>query len=410
MSVTPDTDATSKGPVVFTIEADDAGSGLSNVCVIIDDSACTTIVLDDNGRYTTAALDIVDGSGQITVTANVADAAGNTGTATSTVSIDNIAPVVSITPKSSSWSTAPVLITVAASDGESGIETVCLQRNAGDCEPITLVNGSYSDTITTEGLTALQVKATDNVGNESTDNATVRVDTIAPNVTITPNDTLWRAGVVQVTLAVSDPGVGASGVASVCVTTTGGCVELEPGANGAYQDNVTVPAGTDGAPTISATVTDVAGNSKVDGPVTIKVDRKAPGLTLSSNQVGVWTNTSVTVTASATDGTGSGLERLCLDDTCNATSPKTETVNPALGNVSERTFTASATDNVGNTTTASPVTVRVDRAIADGHALGQRHRWCPSDQQRRQRHVQLCRCRLRDRDVRTLRSRHQVVE
>ena len=42
------------------------------VCVIIDNSACTTIVLDDNGRYTTAALDIVDGSGQITVTANVA--------------------------------------------------------------------------------------------------------------------------------------------------------------------------------------------------------------------------------------------------------------------------------------------------------------------------------------------------
>ena len=207
------------------------------------------------------------------------------------------------------------------------------------------------------------MKATDNVGNESTDSATVRVDTIAPNVTITPNDTLWRAGVVQVTVAVSDPGVGASGVASVCVTTTGGCVELEPGANGEYATTLTVPSGTDGAPTISATVTDVAGNSKVVGPVAIKIDRKAPVLTFGSNQVGAWTNTAVTVTASATDGTGSGLERLCLDDTCNATSPKTETVNPALGSVSERTFTASATDNVGNTTTASPVTVRVDRAI-----------------------------------------------
>ena len=363
VSVTPDTDAASKGPVVFTIEAGDEGSGLSNVCVIIDDSACTTIVLDDNGEYTTAALDIVDGSGQITVTANVADAAGNTGTATSTVSIDNIAPVVSITPKSNSWSTTPVLITVAASDGESGIETVCLQRNAGNCEPITLVNGSYSDTITTEGLTALQVRVTDNVGNESTDNATVRVDTIAPNVTITPNDALWRAGVVQVTLAVSDPGVGASGIASVCVTTTGGCVALEPGTNGEYATTLTVPSGTDGAPTISATVTDVAGNSTTVGPVALKIDRKAPALTLSTDQVGAWTNTAVTVTATADDGTGSGIGELCLGDTCDTVNPKTATVDPPPGTFIERTFNASATDNVGNTTTAGPVTARVDRAI-----------------------------------------------
>jgi len=362
VSVTRNATPSTRGPVTFTVTAADEGSGLATVCVAINGGGCGAVALT-NGSFTTAELDIPAGTGTITVRADVADAAGNTNTASASATVDNIAPLVSISPKTTSWSTSPVGITVTASDAESGLASVCLRRNGSTvCGPIALTNGVYTETIPTQGLTSLEVTAADNVGNTKSDSTLVRVDTTAPTVAIRPNDSTWSAGTVEVTLDVADPGGGAaSGIASVCVTTTGACVPLNPNSSGGYTTTLTVPTGTAGAPTISATARDVAGNSTTAGPVTVKIDNQAPGLTLGSDQVGTWTNAPVTVTATTDDGTGSGIGVLCLADTCDSTTPKTVVVDPGPGKAIQRTFTATATDMVGNRAAAGPIAVKVDR-------------------------------------------------
>ena len=113
------------------------------------------------------------------------------------------------------------------------------------------------------------------------------------------------------------------------VDAAGGCVALNPAPTAGPPDDVDGSIRDGRCPDNQpATVTDVAGNSTTVGPVALKIDRKAPALTLSTDQVGAWTNTAVTVTATADDGTGSGIGELCLGDTCDTVNPKTATVDP----------------------------------------------------------------------------------
>ncbi len=317
---------------------------------------------DADGIVTATILPIVvpDGSSaELTLTVVAEDAVGNTRTIVSTLKVDNEAPVVSISPKSDLWSKTPVLITVTASDANAGLASVCLARNGGTCNPITLTNGAYSETILAEGETSLEVIAKDTLGNESSDETAVKVDTKAPTATITPDGDTWRAGKVTAVIDAVDPGgPAASGIASVCLQNGNACTPLTADADGLYRTEVTVPADTDGTPSISVTLTDVAGNTNDVGPVAFKIDNKAPVLTLVTDQVGEWTNKSVKVTASATDGSGSGIDGICLDGDCDSTNPKNVTID---GNIVDRVVPASAVDLVGNITTET-VEVRIDKS------------------------------------------------
>jgi len=357
----------------LTVSATDGtGVGVARLLVDVQVDGSTpqnVIGSDDDGdgvfTATIEPTEVGEGSSaRPTVRVTTTDLLDNTTPAEFDLRIDNSDPTVTITPETTDWSNGPVDVTVSAADTDSGLASVCLARNGGPCEPIELESdGTSTVTVGTEGLTTLAVTATDAVGNTTPRSTQVRIDSGAPTVTITPNDTTWRTGTVDVTLTVADPGDGPSGIASVCVTTIDECVPLPPNGSGGYGTTLTVPAGTDGTPMINATATDVAGNATTAGPVTVKIDNKAPGLTLGSDQVGTWSKVPVTVTATANDGTGSGIRELCLADTCDATTPKTVVVDPGAGNVAEPTFTATATDSVGNTATGGPIAVKVDRAL-----------------------------------------------
>jgi hypothetical protein len=281
----------------LVVSATDSGAGVRSLEVNVVDENGTTLqeatgVDPDGDSVFTARLDptVVDlgAVARPTVTVEAVDEVGNVTTESFQLFVDHAKPLVTVSPKSSLWSDAAVEFTVTASDAESGLASVCLTRNDGTCELITLVDGVYTDTIDTEGLTSLEATATDNVGNTNTDSTDIRVDTTAPTVSITPNDTTWRRGEVSVTIDVSDPGGdAASGIASVCITTTGpDCVELLPDAEGNYRTTLTVPADTDGTPIISATATDNADNTTTDGPVTFYIDNKAPVVTLGGTLEG----------------------------------------------------------------------------------------------------------------------------
>jgi uncharacterized protein YjbI with pentapeptide repeats len=322
---------------------------------------------DDGDGVFTAKIDpiIVDvgSSAQPTLTVVAEDAVGNKRTLVSTLFVDNKAPVVSISPKSTLWSNEPVVITVTASDTDAGLASVCLARNGGGCIPITLTNGVYTERIITEGLTSLSVTAKDALGNESEpDSAEVRVDTVDPTATITPDGETWRTGTVTAVIDAADPGgTAASGIDSVCLQNGNACTPLTADADGLYRTEVTVSADSDGTPSITVTVTDVARNTNDIGPVTFRIDNKAPVLTLVTDQVGEWTNKAVKVTATASDGTGSGIAELCLDQACSPTNPKTATIDTSDGTVLDRPVSASAIDRVGKSTTDT-LTVKIDKS------------------------------------------------
>jgi hypothetical protein len=80
-----------------------------------------------------------------------------------------------------------------------------------------------------------------------------------------------------------------------------------------------------------------------------------------SDQVGEWTNKAVKVTATASDGTGSGIDGVCLDGDCDSTNPKSVTIDTSDGTVLDRTVPASAIDLVGNFTTDT-IPVRIDKS------------------------------------------------
>jgi uncharacterized protein YjbI with pentapeptide repeats len=355
------------------VSASDA-SGVESLTAAVTDANGTVLRnltgsdADGDGIVTAAILPIVvpDGtSAELTLTVVAEDAVGNTTTPplVSTLRVDNKAPAVSISPKSTLWSNEPVVITVTASDADAGLASVCLTRNDGDCTPITLTNGVYSETVDTAGLTKLEVTAKDTLGNEDSDSTEVKVDAVDPTATITPADDTWRTGTVTAVIEAVDPGgTDASGIDSVCLRNGATCTPLTADPDdGRYRTDVTVPADADGTPSITVTVTDVAGNTADVGPVTFRIDNKAPVLTLVTDQVGEWTNNAVKITATATDGSGSGIDGVCLDGTCDPTNPKTITFDPVDGTVLDRTVSGSAVDRVGKITTDTR-TVRIDKS------------------------------------------------
>jgi hypothetical protein len=177
----------------------------------------------------------------------------------------------------------------------------------------------------------LTATATDNVGNQDTDTLTYTVvDTTPPTVNCGSADGTWHNANVSISCTASD---GASGLAD---PTNDASFSLTTNVAGGAEDS--------NATTDSRLVCDVAENCELAGPVAgNKVDRKAPTniqFVGGPTAGGAYYFGSVPAapTCTASDG-GSGV------DSCVVTG-----YSAAVG---VHTLTATATDNVGNQSTAT---------------------------------------------------------
>ncbi len=114
----------------------------------------------------------------------------------------------------------------------------------------------------------------------------------------------------------------------------------------------------------SGSHTIVATNAETPVTQTFVVDPDGPNVTFSDT--GVWTQGPVTLSVTADDGLGSGMEDLCVDGDCSATETEGVfeaelTIGAGAGEVLEQDVEATATDRLGNQTVTS-TTVRIDRA------------------------------------------------
>ncbi|HLY15207.1 MAG TPA: PxKF domain-containing protein [Candidatus Limnocylindrales bacterium] len=254
------------------------------------------------------------------------DAAGNVSTASNKAanfdaSTDTTPPIITATvspaPNAAGWSdAASETVTFTCSDSGSGIVP-------GTCPT--------PQVISSEGQTTVTESVSDRAGNSASATAVVQIDQTAPMISATvsppPNASGWSSAASEtVTFTCSDAG---SGLATACP--------------------VPVTVSTEGTTPVSASVTDVAGNTAT-ASVSIKLDRTAPTISASVAPVpnaNGWDNgTSAKVTFTCTD-TGSGI----ASGACPAPiTVSTEGVNPV---------TASVTDQAGNLATIA-ATVRLD--------------------------------------------------
>lgn len=251
-----------------------------------------TVDGDGNWTVTVPANDLQElpaGSNPIVVT--VTDAAGNTNSSTTPVTVETSAPVLTINPPSgdgvvnASEQANPLV--VSGSTDAGGSVTVTL--NNVDYPATVSADGSWSVSLPASALQALadgrydlSVTATGDNGNSTTALQPVTIATAAPAFTIDPlaQDNILNATEQGQPLDIS--GSGSAGD-SVTVTLNGVNYTTNVGENGQWA--VSVPAGALGALSndtnypVNVLVSDANGNRTSD-QTTLRVDNAPPALTI----------------------------------------------------------------------------------------------------------------------------------
>ncbi|WP_367998629.1 Ig-like domain-containing protein [Pseudoalteromonas carrageenovora] len=242
-------------------------------------------------------------NGSYTAQINVADEANNITNTTIDLTIDTQVPVVVLaditvfntdTPVISGTSTEPtgtnvdIVITDSNGDTHTLLATVDASGNWQATAP-SLPDGNYD----------VVVSITDDAGNTGSDSASSFVDTQAPNITIDALGTINNS-----TPTISGTSNEVEGTTITVTITDGDSVDTYTttvAANGGWSFDVTTPL-TDGQVTVSASITDTAGNTS-SAEATATLNTNAP--TININTI-VDTNDqtpTLSGTSSAADGT-----------------------------------------------------------------------------------------------------------
>ncbi|HVK20953.1 MAG TPA: PxKF domain-containing protein, partial [Actinokineospora sp.] len=294
------------GPTAnVVLTAADALSGVKEIHYRVDGGAEQVAA----GASKTVSVPL-DGSGAGTVAYWAVDNAGNAET-TNAVALkwDNIAPAVTHTvspaPNADDWNNSDTTVHFTAKDDDAGSGL-----DAGSVSPDVVVSADTAGQVVTGS-------ARDTAGNIGTDSVTVKLDKTKPviNATIAGGMKPWFTTPVVVHFTCSDAGSG------IPATACPDDVTLGDGAN----------------QSVARTVTDRAGNSATATLSGINVDQEAPVIVSTSVADGAVYNAPPTATCTATDAV-SGVDSCTVQVT-------------ALPDAGAYAFTATATDNAGNTTT-----------------------------------------------------------
>ncbi|HEX7284991.1 MAG TPA: hypothetical protein VF532_02355, partial [Candidatus Angelobacter sp.] len=273
----------------------------------------------------------VEGANQ-PVSGQAVDKAGNTATASVTVSLDKTPPVISASaspaPNAAGWNNTDVTVTFVCRDSLSGVAS---------CPSPT--------TVSTEGKNQLVTGvASDAAGNNAAAAASISLDKTPPAITISspPAGTTVNVASVTISGTVSDSGSGLSNV------TCGGVAATVSGSS--FSCVQSLAAGTNN---IQVQAVDAAGNAAVASTTVAFV--RPPQITITSPANSALFNQSpITVTGTVADTgaqvTVNGISAPVTGNSFLATVPVQEGIS---------TITAVATNTDGSTGTAS-VQVNLD--------------------------------------------------
>ncbi|EMF5208573.1 Ig-like domain-containing protein [Enterobacter roggenkampii] len=352
-----------------------------------------TATVDANGNWT-ATVPSADLSslkdGDASVQVSVTNVNGNSASAGREYSVDATAPTVSIEIVSdnniiNAAEAQQDLVVNGVTNAEAG-QTVTVTLNGVDYTTTVQANGSWSVTVPsadvgaiTDGNYTISAAVSDKAGNPASADRDVLVDTTVPQLTIhtvSDDDVINSAEHVQA-LIVTGSVTGAAAGDVVTVTLNGKSYTATLDASGNW--SVGVPAAdvtalAAGDYTITAALTDKAGNSN-SATHGVEVNLTAPGLTIDTVSGDDVINNTEKTQDLTLSGTASGLAAgavvtVVLNGKAYSAqvddNGKWTTTVPAseVGQLGEAlyTVTASATDSVGNSTSASH-TVNVESVL-----------------------------------------------
>lgn len=321
-----------------TLSASDAHSGAEHTWYSIDGVISEGTTFD------------VEKDGSTAIEWGSIDAAGNReATRSATILIDRDAPqTVASGFVDGAWRTGPALVTLASSDGTSGVGYTWYSINGGPSE----IGTSFP--VVDDWKTEFHYGSVDLAGNrEPTRTASIRIDQ-------------------------GDPVTGASGFVSGEWRTDSAHVVLSPwdsisgvsatwySINGSVAQGNEFDVSDDGTNTVEWGTIDVAGNREATRSATICIDREAPLTSPTGHNDGGWDRGPVTIDLAALDTTsGVASTWYCVNDGSVVTS--TSVRIDAEGTT---TITYGSVDFAGNREETKTTQVQIDTGLPSTSASG----------------------------------------
>lgn len=293
---------------------------------------------------------------------------------------DTTAPQVSLNALNTTVSTAGSVILSASATDDIGLKQVdfYVDGTLVGSDTTADVSGNYDISYTWEasknGTHTVKAIATDTSGNKSAPaekTVTVNIDTIKPVVTITstPTSPITTTGVSAVGVQATDN----TGIKQVDFYLDGTLVSTvtTPNSGGQYVSAFPWGPSQNGTHTIRVIATDLSGNTSVpvETTVTVNIDNVKPVVTISGIPAVITTAGTYTVSGTATDNvavksvhavlTKVGASAPVLDQTFEQTSL---TLNVPIDATLNGTYTLTviATDTAGNVSDPVSVTFTVN--------------------------------------------------
>ncbi len=241
--------------------------------------------LDGDGQFDdaftpTADFTYPDGPASITVSLQVTDSQNRTSVDTLTVTVDNVAPTLTVTGAGTANEGSLYSVNLGSSDpGTDMISSWTINWGDGHTDILTGNPNSASHTYADNGNYTIVSSATDEDGTYAAPNASVAVANVAPTLTVTGTGTANVGGLYTVNLGSSDPG--ADTISSWTINWGDGHTDIISGhpssASHTYADNgnymivssATDEDGTYAAPNASVVVANLPPTASISGPSTL---------------------------------------------------------------------------------------------------------------------------------------------
>ena len=352
------------GVIRITWSSDRGGSGSGSISTDMTSGGTAA-------AWSVQSIALQPGVNNLTVRAF--DAAGNQSSRALVVTLsDTVAPTVSITTPSGTYSTGNEAVTVSGVAADAfGVTQVSWSNNQGGTGTASGTTAWSASIALKPGANVITVTAKDAAGNASNASVTVTLtDGTAPSISIASPTAATTFTTTMATLALGGTASDAFGVTQVSWSTDKGA---SGAASGSAAWNVASIPLEVGSTVITVTARDAAGNTGTDVLTVTRTDGVPPTVDITAPATGAtFSTTSTTIAIAGTASDNVGVSQVSWSNNKGGSGVATGTTSWSVASVSlqpgANVITVTAKDAAGNLAT-DVLTVTVTDAVAPTIAI-----------------------------------------